>query len=378
MTNSSISNAVHVPFLDLQAPYLELRPDIDAAIAAVLARGWFILGDEVRAFEKEFAAYCGASHCIGVSNGLDALHLVLRAWDIGPGDEVIVPSNTFIATWLAVSYAGATPVPVEPDTRTYNLDPARIEAAITPATKAIIPVHLYGQPADLDPILAIARSHGLKVLEDAAQAHGARYRGRPAGSLGDAAAWSFYPGKNLGAMGDGGAVTTGDERLASRVRELANYGSSAKYVHDEKGFNCRLDELQAAVLRVKLRALDQWNERRRALAVFYLSELEDMRLDLPAVHDGCDPVWHLFVVASDDRDALQRALTERSVDTLIHYPQPPFAQKAYAEMESAGARCPLATAIARRVLSLPMGPHVSEEQARTVVAAVRGALAVIR
>ena len=219
-----------IPFLDLKSPYVELKAEIDAAIARVVGSGWYILGPEVDAFEAEYATYCGAAHCVGVANGLDALHLALRAMDIGPGDEVIVPSNTYIATWLAVSHCGATPVPVEPDERTYNIDPARIEAAITPRTRVLLPVHLYGQPADMDPILAIARQHGLKVLEDAAQAHGARYKGQRLGAHGDAVAWSFYPGKNLGAMGDGGAVTTNDPQLADRLRVLRNYGSRVKYV----------------------------------------------------------------------------------------------------------------------------------------------------
>ena len=239
----------HIPFLDLRSAYMELKDELDGAYHRVMESGWYILGQEVDQFEKEFAAYCGAEHCIGVGNGLDALHLILRAYGIGPGDEVIVPSNTYIATWLAVSQAGATPVPVEPDERTYNIDPARIEAAITPRTRALLPVHLYGQPADLDPILDIARRHGLKVIEDAAQAHGARYKGKRIGGHGDAVAWSFYPGKNLGALGDGGAVTTNDRELAERLRVLRNYGSRIKYVNEVQGFNSRLDPLQAAFLR---------------------------------------------------------------------------------------------------------------------------------
>jgi dTDP-4-amino-4,6-dideoxygalactose transaminase len=244
---------VKVPFLELKSAYLELREEIDAAVARVLRGGWYLLGEELRAFEQEFAAYTGADHCVGVGNGLDALHLALRAMGVGPGDEVIVPSNTYIATWLAVSYAGATPVPVEPDERTYNLDPARVAAAVTPRTKVVVPVHLYGQPADMDPIREVARAHGLRVLDDAAQAHGARYRGRRVGALGDITAWSFYPGKNLGALGDGGAVTTDDDELAERVAVLRNYGSATKYVHEVQGFNSRLDDVQAAVLRVKRR-----------------------------------------------------------------------------------------------------------------------------
>ena len=241
-----------VPFLDFSGPYDELKAELDDAYARFMRSGWYILGKEVDSFEEEYAGYCGTKYCIGVGNGLDALHLILRAWGIGPGHEVIVPSNTYIATWLAVSYAGATPVPVEPDSRTFNIDPARIEAAVTPRTRAIIPVHLYGQPADMDPIMNIAEKHGLKVIEDAAQAQGARYKERRTGSIGHAAGHSFYPGKNLGAFGDGGAVTTNDAELADRVRALRNYGSSKKYYNDYKGFNSRLDELQAAFLRVKL------------------------------------------------------------------------------------------------------------------------------
>ena len=255
-----------IPFLDLKSPYLELKQELDEAIARVVSSGWFVGGDECDQFEAEYATYCGATHAVGVANGLDALHLALRAMDVGPGDEVIVPSNTYIATWLAVSQCGATPVPVEPDARTYNIDPALIEAAITPRTKVILPVHLYGQPADMDPILAIARKHGLRVLEDGAQAHGARYKGQRLGAHGDAVAWSFYPGKNLGAMGDGGAVTTNDAQLADRIRVLRNYGSRVKYVNEVQGYNSRLDPLQAAILRVKLAHLDEWNARRSAIA----------------------------------------------------------------------------------------------------------------
>src|SRR5205807_8471212 len=260
-----------VPFLDFVAPYEELKPELDEAYFRFMRSAWYILGKEVEAFEQEYAQYCGSKYCVGVGNGLEALHLILRAYEIGKGDEVIVPSNTYIATWLAVSYADATPVPVEPDPRTYNLDPARIEAALTPRTRAILPVHLYGQPADVDPIMDLARKHGLKVLEDNAQAQGARYKGRRTGSLGDAAGNSFYPGKNLGAFGDAGAVTTNDAGLADRVRTLRNYGSRKKYYNECIGYNSRLDELQAAFLRAKLKKLDEWNNRRRAIAERYLA-----------------------------------------------------------------------------------------------------------
>src|SRR5664280_2839469 len=252
-----------VPFLELKPAYNELRDELDAAYHRVMDSGWYLLGNEIESFETGFAKYCEAGHCVAVGNGLDALHLILRAYDIGAGDEVIVPTNTFIATWLAVSYAGATPVPVEPDKATYNINPAKIEAAITGKTKAIMPVHLYGQPADMDPILEIADKYRIKVIEDAAQAHGARYKKKRVGGLGDAAGFSFYPGKNLGAFGDGGAVTTNDPIIAEKVRQLSNYGSQVKYSHNIKGFNSRLDEIQAALLRVKLRHLDEWNARRR-------------------------------------------------------------------------------------------------------------------
>lgn len=348
-----------VPFLDLKAPHRELYPELDAAYDRVLNSGWFILGKEVEAFEREFAAYCEAEHCVGVGNGLEALHLVLRAYDIGQGDEVIVPANTYIATWLAVSYAGATPVPVEPDARTYNLDPALIEAAITPATKAILPVHLYGQPADMDPINALAARHGLKVIEDAAQAHGARYKGRRVGGLGSAAGFSFYPGKNLGALGDGGAVVTNDAELADRVRVLRNYGSRVKYHNEVKGFNSRLDELQAALLRAKLPVLDEWNKRRQAAAKCYLDGLAESNLVLPYVPDWAEPVWHLFVVRHPRRDALQQRLQHVGISTMIHYPIPPHLQPAYAELGFGAGAFPITEVIHQEVLSLPMGPHLN-------------------
>ena len=359
-----------IPFLDLKAPHVELRDEINAAIARVVDSGWYILGPEVDAFEAEYAAWCQADHCIGLANGLDALHLALRAMDVGPGDEVIVPSNTYIATWLAVSQCGATPVPVEPDARTYNLDPALIEAAITPRTKVILPVHLYGQPADMDPILAMARKHGLRVLEDGAQAHGARYKGRRIGAHGDAVAWSFYPGKNLGALGDGGAVTTNDPVLADRIRVLRNYGSRVKYVNEVQGYNSRLDPLQAAMLRVKLAHLDAWNARRAQIAQTYLDGLCDTDLVLPHVPDWAAPVWHLFVVRHPQRDALQQGLAEAGVGTLIHYPIPPHRQAAYVEAGFAAEDFPIASQLANEVLSLPMGPQLAFSQAQIVIRAI--------
>lgn len=356
-----------VPFLDLRAAYLELKPEIDAAVARVLDSGYYILGPEVEAFEAEWATYCEAQHAIGVANGLDALHLALRAMDVGPGDEVIVPSNTYIATWLAVSQCGATPVPVEPIEATYNIDPTRIEAAITPRTKVILPVHLYGQPADLDPILDIARKHSLRVLEDGAQGHGARYKGKRIGAHGDAVAWSFYPGKNLGALGDGGAVTTNDPELADRIRVLRNYGSRVKYVNEVQGYNSRLDPIQAAVLRVKLQRLDDWNGRRREIAGQYLAGLAGSALILPHVPEWAAPVWHLFVVRHAQRDAQVKRLNEAGVGTLIHYPIPPHLQQAYANAGFTAGILPHAESMADKVFSLPIGPHLTIEDANEVV-----------
>jgi dTDP-4-amino-4,6-dideoxygalactose transaminase len=361
-----------IPFLDLHATYAELREELDATWHRVMDSGWYLLGRELEAFESEYAAYCGTKHCIGVGNGLEALHLILRACDIGPGDEVIVPSNTYVATWLAVSHAGARPVPVEPDIRTYNLDPALLRAAITPHTKAILPVHLYGQPADMDPIMAIASEHGLKVIEDAAQAQGARYKGRRAGSLGHAAGHSFYPGKNLGAFGDGGAVTTDDDTIAAKVRLLRNYGSRVKYQNEIKGHNSRLDELQAAFLRVKLRHLDAWNARRSDVAALYLASLRDVPdLVLPHVPDWADPAWHLFTVRHPGRDALQSALTAASIGTLIHYPVPPHLSDAYADAHFAKGTLPLAEEIAATTLSIPCGPHLSAQHTDVVITALQ-------
>lgn len=362
-----------VPFLDLKAPYLELKEELDAAYHRVMESGWYILGKEVEAFESEFAAYCEARYCIGVANGLDALHLIVRGYGIGQGDEVIVPSNTYIATWLAVTHAGATPVPVEPDERTYNIDPAKVEHAITPKTKAIMVVHLYGQPADMDPINAIARKYNLKVIEDCAQAHGARYKGRRVGGLGDAAGFSFYPGKNLGALGDGGAVVTNDPVLVERIMILRNYGSQIKYHNEVVGYNSRLDELQAAFLRVKLAKLDEWNERRRAIADRYLQELSGQpKLILPYVPEWVEPVWHLFVVCHPQRDQLLKALSEAGIGTMIHYPIPPHKQQAYKERNTRSY--PLTENLHHEVLSLPMGPTLLEEEATRVIAAVNSFL----
>ena len=365
-----------VPFLDLKAINLSQADELEAAFKRVLHSGWYILGGETASFEKNFAAYCGATHAMGVANGLDAIFLILKGYGIGPGDEVIVPSNTFIATWLAVSHCGATPVPVEPVDATCNIDPARIAAAITPRTKAIIAVHLYGQTADMPPIMALARQHGLKVIEDAAQAHGALCHGGVAGQLGDAAAFSFYPGKNLGALGDGGAVTTNDDALAEQIRTLRNYGSKVKYYNEVPGYNSRLDELQAALLSVKLPKLPADNERRRAIAALYTRELAGIPgLQLPHVPDWAVPVWHLYVVRHARRDALAKTLAEQGIGTVVHYPVPPHLQPAYAGLGFKQGDFPIAEAIHREVLSLPMGPTLSDEQALQVAAAVRAALA---
>ncbi len=360
-----------IPFLDLKPAYTELAEGLDAASRRVMASGWFVLGPEVEAFESEFAAYCGTRHCVGVGNGLEAMELVLRAWGIGAGDEVMVPSNTYIATWLAVSAVGATPVPVEPDPRTHNIDANLIEAAITPRTRALLPVHLYGQPADMDAIMALAARHDLRVMEDVAQAQGARYKGRVTGSLAHAGAFSFFPTKNLGAMGDAGAVTTDDAALAERLRVLRNYGSRQKYVNLEKGVNSRLDELQAALLRVKLPYLDRWNERRKTLAAQYRAALVDTAaIGLPHVPQWADPAWHLFVITSDRREALTKALDAAGIGWLIHYPIPPHLQAAYAELGRGKGSFPLAERLAETVLSLPLGPHMPTEAVDQVVQVV--------
>lgn len=347
-----------IPFLNLHDGYRELKSEIDQAVLRVLDSGWYILGDEVEAFESEWANYCGASHSVGVANGLDALILSLRALGIGAGDEVIVPSHTFIATWLAVSAVGAVPVPVEPELATFNINPVKIKDAITARTKAIIAVHLYGQPADLDPILVVAREHDLVLVEDAAQAHGARYKGRRIGGHGDIVCWSFYPGKNLGAFGDAGAVTTNRDDLADKIKLVRNYGSRQKYAHEVTGANSRLDPIQAAVLRVKLSYLDAWADRRRAVAMAYATALADMGLILPRAAPGTEHTWHLHVVRSPRRDEMMRKLAEAGIGTQIHYPIAPHMQGAYASLGYNAHAFPLAKQLADEVFSLPIGPHV--------------------
>jgi dTDP-4-amino-4,6-dideoxygalactose transaminase len=356
-----------IRFLDLAEIHRPILSDLQAAVARVVASGHFILGPELEAFEDELADHSGVRHAVGVGNGLDALSLTLRAAGIGPGDEVLVPGNTFVATWLAVSLVGARPVPVEPDPVTHNLDPDAIEAAISPRTAGIIPVHLYGQPARMDQIGRIAATHSLFVLGDGAQSVGARLNGLPVAAHAPATTLSFYPGKNLGALGDGGAVLTNDPDLADKIRLLRNYGSRRKYEHEVAGQNSRLDEIQAAVLRVKLHHLDAWNDRRRAIAARYSQGLVDTSLGLPGVASGAEPVWHLYVITSERRDDLAEHLHRQGIETLIHYPVPPHRQAAYA---AEGWRLPQTDRLAGQVLSLPMGPHLNDERCSRVVEAV--------
>jgi dTDP-4-amino-4,6-dideoxygalactose transaminase len=366
--------AGRIPFLDLGAPVRELRGDIDAAITRVLDSGWYLLGRELQAFESDFAAYVAAPHCVGLANGLDDLRLSLVVAGVGAGDEVIVPSNTYIATWLAVSQVGAVPVPVEPVEGTCNLDPARLAERLTARTRAIMPVHLYGQSADLDPILALARPRGIPVIEDAAQCHGARYKGRRIGAHGDLVCWSFYPTKNLGALGDAGAVTTARADFAERLRVLRNYGSKVRYVCDEAGVNSRLEEIHAAVLRVKLAHLDDWNGRRCRIAAAYQAAFAGLPgLRLPEVPAWAEPVWHLYVVRHARREALREHLERAGIGAIAHYPIPPHAQKAYAGLGLTDADCPIAARLHRDVLSLPCHPQLSEAEVAAVIAAVREA-----
>ncbi len=359
-----------VPFLDLKTTYDELKPQFDKAYQRVMDSGWYVLGQEVSAFEEEFAGFCGAQYCVGVGNGLDALMLIIRAYGIGSGDEVIVPANTYIASLLAITYAGATPVLVEPDINTCNIDPSKIESAITPQTKAIMAVHLYGQPAEMTPINQLAKQYGLKVIEDAAQAHGARFDEVCTGVLGDAAGFSFYPGKNLGAFGDGGAVVTNDEMLADKVRVLRNYGSEIKYHNQYQGVNSRLDELQAAFLRVKLAKMNEWNARRVKIAEYYQQHLNWEAITETRQLPVTESAWHLYVVRSARRDELQAYLADCGIVSMIHYPVPPHLQPAYRSLGFQEGDFPITEQIHRQVLSLPMGPHLSVEHASEVVMAV--------
>jgi dTDP-4-amino-4,6-dideoxygalactose transaminase len=367
---SAIGNAP-VPFVDLKVQYQSIKSEVDAAIARVIENTSFILGPEAESFENAFAEYVNARFCVGLNSGTAALHLALLACGIGAGDEVIIPANTFFATAEAVSLTGATPVFVDADPLAYTIDAGRIEGAITPRTRAIIPVHLYGQPADLDPIFGIARGRNLRVIEDAAQAHGAEYKGKRVGALGDIGCFSFYPGKNLGAYGEGGAVVTNDEQLAKRVRLLRDHGSEKKYRHEIVGYNFRLEGIQAAVLDVKLKHLDRWNELRRAHAARYSDLLKDSGLVLPAEMNYARHVYHVYVVQSEARDALQKSLSDGGIQTGIHYPIPIHLQPAYASMGHQRGDFPEAERQSDRVLSLPMFAELSEEQIERVTAAIR-------
>ena len=359
-----------IPFLDLKAAYDELADRAEPAMLQSLRSGWYILGPDVERFEAAFAAYCEARFAIGVANGLDALRLALMAVDVGPGDKVLVPSNTYIATWLAVSQCGAVPVPVEPDPATHNITAQGMRDAMQPGVKAVIPVHLYGQPADIGAIVPAARDLGLSVIEDAAQAHGARWAGRRIGAHGDVVCWSFYPGKNLGALGDGGALTTDCPDMADKLRMLRNYGSREKYRNEMPGLNSRLDPVQAAFLSVKLEVLDDWTARRAAIAGRYLEAFQGTDLIVPQVAAQADPVWHLFVVRHPERDAFAARLAERGVQTLVHYPIAPHAQAAYADMGLTDADLPVAARLAQEVISLPIGPHLSADQCEEVIESV--------
>ncbi|MFC1516212.1 DegT/DnrJ/EryC1/StrS family aminotransferase [Thermodesulfobacteriota bacterium] len=357
-----------IPFLDVKQTYLELKDEIDTAVKAVLSRGQYILGENVERFETEFAAYSGCRYGVGVASGLDALELILKARGIGPGDDVIVPANTYIATLLAVSRIGANPVLVEPDPTTCNIDPKKIEASLTGRTRAIMAVHLYGQAADMKSIRKICETRGILRFEDASQAHGALHHGVKVGALGDAAGFSLYPGKNLGAFGDGGIVTTDDTGIAEYIRIARNYGSEKKYYNSIKGVNSRLDEIQAAVLCVKLKHLDEWNLRRNRIAHIYLEALDPLQdeLVLPRIGDGNTHVWHLFTVRTPQRDALRSYLDRKGVGTLVHYPIPPYSQAAYRELNHLKDAYPISSAMADQILSLPMGPHLTKEQTNYV------------
>lgn len=352
-----------IEYANLKSEYLILKKEFDEAFQRVMNNGWYILGREVSSFEEEFANYCGTKYCIGTANGLEAMFLILKSWGIKENDEIIVPSNTYIATWLAVSHTGAKPKPVEPNESTHNINPEKIECAITKNTKAILPVHLYGQPADMDAINEIAKKHDLKVLEDSAQGHGALYKKRKTGSLGDAAAFSFYPSKNLGAFGDGGAVTTNDDELAENIRTIRNYGSHKKYINNVIGYNSRLDELLASFLRIKLKVLDEWNNHRKNIANWYLENLPKSFPEwiLPKVPEWADPCWHLFVVSTKNRNVIQKKLEEKGIKTQIHYPIPPHLQKAYSVLGYKKRDFPIAEKLANQVLSLPMGMHLTEK-----------------
>jgi dTDP-4-amino-4,6-dideoxygalactose transaminase len=362
----------NIPFFSVHAMHAAVREEVLAATAHVYDAGWFVLGPEVKQFEQAYSAFNQVGHTIGVGNGLEALTLALRALGIGPGDEVLVPSNTYIATWLAVSHVGAVPVPVEPDPATSNLDPSCLAAAITPRTRAIMPVHLYGQPCRMPEIMALASQHGLWVVEDNAQAQGAAFAGQLTGSFGVASGTSFYPTKNLGALGDAGAITTNDADLARRLRQLRNYGSDQKNQHGSLGYNSRLDEMQAAILSIKLRQLPAWTAQRRQLAAWYNHYLAGIpALRLPTVAPGAESVWHLYVIHTAPRDALQRHLAAYGIGTLIHYPMPPHRQLAYAHLGLANGTLPIAEELAATCLSLPLWPGMTEEMVADIASTIQ-------
>ena len=361
---------MNVPFVSFLPMEKELESDLREAFNRVFTRSWYIEGQEDAAFEKAFAAFCGTKYWVGVGNGLDALMLILKALNIGEGDEVIVPSNTYIATALAVTYVGAKPVFVEPEVETFNINPSRIEAAVTPRTKAIMPVHLYGRACDMDPILSIAAKHNLRIIEDCAQAHGATYKGRKVGTFGDAAGFSFYPGKNLGALGDAGAVVTDNEDIAVKVRAMGNYGSDYKYHHIYKGNNSRLDELQAAFLSAKLPHLERMNAARRQIADRYLAEIKNPAVILPLVSEGYVPVWHIFGIRCSRRDELEKHLAGQGIMTNKHYPIPMHLQECYRDLGFSEGDFPVAEEISRTELSLPMFYGMTEEEIQAVISAV--------
>ena len=361
---------MNVPFVSFLPMERELDSDLRDAFNRVFTRSWYIEGQEDAAFEKAFSAFCGTKYCIGVGNGLDALMLILKALDIGEGDEVIVPSNTYIATALAVTYVGAKPVFVEPEMETFNIDPSRIEAAVTARTKAIMPVHLYGRACDMDPIMSIAAKYSLRIIEDCAQAHGATYKGRKVGTFGDAAGFSFYPGKNLGALGDAGAVVTDNEDIAVKVRALGNYGSDYKYHHIYKGNNSRLDELQAAFLSAKLPHLERMNAARRQIANRYLSEIKNPAVILPLVSEEYVPVWHIFGIRCSRRDELEKHLSSRGITTNKHYPIPMHLQECYRDLGFSEGDFPIAEEISRTELSLPMFYGMTDAEVQAVISAV--------
>lgn len=361
---------MNIPFSTFKNMHAQIKPEMQEAFERCYDKGWFIQGTEYTAFEEEFAAFCGVKHGVGVGNGLDAIFLTLRAMNIGAGDEVIVPSHTFIATALAVTYTGATPIFCEVDENSFNINPDNIEALITKKTKVIIAVHLYGQTADMDEINAIAKAYNLYVIEDSAQSHGALYKGKKAGSLGNAGAFSFYPGKNLGALGDGGAVTTNNEELAKKIHALGCYGSNKKYVHEYLGVNSRLDELQCAFLRIKLKHLNEWTKERQDIAEKYFESIVNPKIKLPVVSTDCEHVWHLFVIRCEKRDTLQSYLEEKGIGTVIHYPTPMHLQRAFVDLGYKKGDLPIVEALSDTVLTLPLYIGMTDEEIQYVASAL--------